>query len=141
MIAAVVFISCLVSKYVRLCPPIILQVLYGMAIAKYKNFMKKKPLISEGRTSMAKVFEVDYLWKGKKYIMIVPRNSRKRETWTSVKATFSNDVVKDVTEEVLQKAGPYKDFFGCELKARQIIRKSVLLKFKKKSKVIKTITN
>ena len=88
--------------------------------------------LSKAERSGNKTIHMEYIYRGVTYELVLPISS-KPKGWVKCIATIpgreSDPSLTDVTDIVLRKSGPMKDFYGATLHAGQIIRGATELQF------------
>lgn len=84
--------------------------------------------LSKAERTGAKTIQMNYLYRDATYELILPISS-KPKAWVRCIAVIPDHDNMDVTDIVLRKSGPMKDFYGVPLHAGQIIRGATELQF------------
>lgn len=101
---------------------LIIQLLEQALVPKTTN------KLSRATRTASKTVIIEYTHKEETYEVILPIRSRALG-WTQCTATMTTGEVRDVTADVMSKAGPMKDFYGVKLKPAQVYRGASKLVF------------
>jgi hypothetical protein len=83
---------------------------------------------SKAERTASRTLVMPYIYRDSQYEMILPTRS-KPLGWTHCWARMSNGSVKEVSEIVSPKSGPFRDFYGMKFTASQLVRGATQLTF------------
>lgn len=117
---------------------VILSMLFAVGLAKYFWDRNKSSMIvgvlsallvpktppgkhSKAERTASRTLVMPYQYRDSQYELILPTRS-KPLGWVSCRAIMSDGSTVDVSEMVEAKAGPFRDFYGMNFTASQIVR-------------------
>lgn len=113
-----------------------------LIIQLLSKLFESKESLSKGSRTASNTYLIPFEHQNSKYKLVLSNVRRQKMRWIECVAIMSDGVQKDVTLEIQEMAGPYKDFFGLhkQYKPDDLVRDSVKLFFyDKKKKLILSI--